>query len=428
VKSSLRLPLHLARDERTIYVAVNFGVNLLFLVRGYVFMLVLGYRDLGLITLLQSIVMLLGILQFGVLNGGYRLLLSADEAERRRIVNFVYSFIVVLSGGALVIAGIVALVVARPADGWMGILGVVGGAATLVRVWQTNQMIASGRFRLLNLINMGSALASLAALGFSPVAPLAACMAAIVVQPVIFVIAAWLANGADKPRRFTLPLDLARRILATGFIIFLAGILLQVNIQLERWYVTAELGIGALGHLFVAIMVVTLLQLIPAALDVIFLPAAVRAETREDGPALVRVMRSYLLLLLGYAAVSAVAIWLLAEPVLTLLAPTYVPDLRYVYLIAPGALALSVTSALALTFTVLIQYRFLLVAYAAGTLALTAVFALALFSGFELTLSQVTIARSAGLGLTAALVVAGWWIITRNRPAFRFRAKVLDPN
>lgn len=428
MNSALQNIWRTAGDQRTIYVAVNFGVNMLFLVRGYIFMLVLSYRDLGLITLLQSIVMLLGILQFGVLNGGYRLLLSAGEAERDRIVNFVYSFIVVLSGVALLVAGVAALMLERSADGWMGILGVVGGAATLVRVWQTNQMIANGRFGLLNSINMGSALASLAVLGFSPVAPLAACMAAIVIQPVIFVVAAWFAKGADKPGRFALSLDLARRILATGFIIFLAGILLQVNIQLERWYVTAELGVGALGHLFVAIMVVTLLQLIPAALDVIFLPAAVRANTRQDGPAVARVMRTYFFLLLGYAAVTGLAIWYLAEPVLTLLAPSYVPDLRYVYLIAPGALALSVTSALALTFTVLIQYRFLLVAYAAGSLALAGVFALALFYGDELTLSQVAIARSAGLGLTAALVVAGWWILTRNRPAFRFRVKRADPN
>lgn len=417
-----------ARDQRTIYVAVNIAVNMLFLVRGYVFMLVLDYRYLGLVTLLQSIVMLLGILQFGVLNGGYRLLLSAEEAERRRIVDFVYSFIAVLGGIALLVAGALALVLERSADGWMGILGVVGGAATLIRVWQTNQMIAGGRFGLLNSINMGSALASLAALGFATVAPLAACMAAIVIQPVVFVAATWLAKGADEPRHFSLPLDLAGRILATGFIIFLAGILLQVNIQLERWYVTAELGVGALGHLFVAIMVVTLLQLIPAALDVIFLPAAVRAETQRDHPGLVRVMRSYLLLLLGHAAAAAVSIWFLAEPVLLLLAPGYVPDLHYVYLIAPGALALSVTSAVALTFTVLIRYRYLLIAYATGTLALAAVFALAVFSGVELTLSQVTIARSASLGLTAVLTVAGWWLVTRNRPGFRFHARDREPN
>jgi O-antigen/teichoic acid export membrane protein len=423
-----RALLRLTRDARAQYVVINLGVNLLFLLRSYVFMLVLDYRDLGLVALLQSVVLLLGILQFGVLNGGYRLLLSADEAERRAIVDFVYSFIVVLAVGGLVAACLALPYVDRPQDGVMAILGVVGGGATLVRTWQTNQMIAAGKLGLLNAVNLGSSLFSLALLGFIPQWPLLACMAAVVAQPLLFAIAGWLTKGADRPHGFNLNGGLACRILATGFVIFLAGMLLQVNVQLERWYVTAELGIAALGHLFVAIMFVTLLQLVPTALDAIFLPSAVRARQALNDEALARTVRNYLLLLLGYAAISAVAVAFLARPVLTILAPRYVPDLVYLYLITPGALMLAASSAFALTFSVLIRYRWLLVAYGCGTLALALVFGMTLAFGGRLSLAQVTVARSGALGLTALLVVAGWWLQSRGEPGLRMRGRAAAPS
>jgi O-antigen/teichoic acid export membrane protein len=420
--------LGLSRDARVQYVAINLGVNLLFLLRSYVFLLVLDYRELGLVALLQSVVLLLGILQFGVLNGGYRLLLSGDEAQRRAITDFVYSFIAILGVTSLLVTSAVLPYVDRPQDGLMAILGVVGGSATLVRTWQTSQMIASGKLHLLNIVNLGASLLSLTLLALIPQSPLLSCMAAIVAQPLLFVAAAWATHGAERPRRFNFDRALARRIFATGFILFVAGMLLQLNVQLERWYVTAELGIAAVGHLFVAIMFVTLLQLVPTALDAIFLPSAVRAHQTSRHAALASTIRNYLLLLLAYAAAAALAVAFLAKPILTLLASRYVPDLLYLYLITPGALLLAVSSAFALTFSILIRYRWLLVAYACGTSAVALAFGTSLAAGTPLSLVQVTTVRSVGLALTAFLIVVGWWLQSRAAPGLRFHRPAASPD
>ena len=207
--------------------------------------------------------------------------------------------------------------------------------------------------------------------------------------------------------------------MAAGFILFLAGILLQVNIQLERWYVTAALGVDALGHLFLAIMVVTLLQLVPTALDAIFLPSAVRPHEAGDDASLRRLTRTYLYLLLAYAAAAVLALAFLADPVLALLAPRYVQDLGYAYLIAPGALILALSSAFTLGFKVLIRYRPLLLSYGAGTIFLSAVLGAAILRGEALSLDAVVIARTLALALTVLLTIGGWWQLSRRHPEFR---------
>ena len=409
------------RDERLLYVVINLAVNLLVLVRAYVSLLVLDYRDLGLITLLQSVVLLLGMLQFGVINGAYRLILSARDDEQQDLVNFVFSFIGVLCAVALIAAGFALVLTERHEDGLIGAIGVIGGAASLVRNWQSNLLIAEQRLAMLNTINLVSAIVALCFFAILPFSPLFACMAVIMAQPCLFVMLAAFVKEVRKPSRFVLDWQLARRIMAAGFIVFLSGMLLQLNVQIERWYVIAELSIEALGHLFIAIMVLTLLQLVPNALDAIMLPAAVQANEAQETARLAKTMRSYLWLLVGYALVVGLGIAFLAEPVLAILAPKYVDDLIYVYLIIPGALTLTIASAFALAFSVLIRYRYLLIAYGGGSTLLGIILLGAALSGNKLSLESVMIVRGIGLVFPAILIVIGWWIVTRDKPGLRFR-------
>jgi O-antigen/teichoic acid export membrane protein len=289
----------------------------------------------------------------------------------------------------------------------------------LVRNWQTNQLIAAGRLRALNAINLSAALVSLLPLAFLGVAPLEACAATLVIYPLAFVVPAWIAAPGLRPRALALGGDTARAIMAAGFLVFLAGMLLQVNIQIERWYVTLELGVEALGHLFVATMFVTLLQLVPNALNAVFLPSAVAANSADDDAALRRTMRRYVGALAVYAAAAGLAVWLLAEPVLALLAPGYIPDLAYVYLIAPGALAITIAGAFGLGFVVVMRYRAMIAAYMLGTIALALACLIAVASGGQLTLEGITLARSAALGVTAMGVMLGWWLLAREHRGLR---------
>lgn len=407
-------------NERAAYVAVNVGVNLLFLVRSYVAMRVLDYAALGQLALLQSVMLLVGTLQFGVINGGYRLLCDADDANARRISNLVYSCVFVVGLGCAVVG---AVLVARSDSAEVGLmlaLGMGGGLLGLVRNWISNMMTARAALVQLNRASLVAAAASMLALLAVPLAPLAACVASVLVQPAAFVLFTLLADRRWRPSGLALPPVLLRQVLASGFIVFLTGLLVQVNAQLERWYVVDRLGLEALGHLYLAILFVSLFQLVPTSLDGLFLPRLVSAHGAADARQLRLDLRRFLALLAGYCAVASAAVLLLAAPLLALLLPKYVPDLHYVHLVLPGLVLLTLTNPVAVVGNVLIRYRTYLVAYGGGTLLTAAVFGLGLSSGHTLDLEQVSLLRSATYALIGLLLLAGFVMMSREHRQFRF--------
>ena len=411
--------------EKTGFVVVSVAMNLVLLGRAFVTMQVLDYRELGIAALLQAAIMLIGMFQLGFINGGYRLLCSASDAEAVDINGQVYVFFVAV--GATVCLGAIAIMLVGDDEGarLLAPLGAVGGIATLVRTWMTNQFIARANLRRLNHISIASNLASLAMLAFIPVDPLAACLAAIVVQPLAFVGFAVLRDRSLLPDRLIVSRRLVREVLAAGFLTFVTGILLQANSQLERWYVGSVLGLDALGHLYLATLFVTLFQMVPVALDQAFLPPIVRAHSGQDRAGVRERMRQYALVTAVYCLTATLAVAVLARPVVGLLLPRYVGDLRYLYLSAPGVILLAAAGPMSLMFSALIRYRTYVVSYATGTALTGAAFGIGLLSGQALSLDLVMMVRSGANAAIAVLILIGFAIVSREFPEFRPFARSL---
>jgi O-antigen/teichoic acid export membrane protein len=413
--------LTLLRDERQMFVAANVAVNLVVLLRSFITMQVLDYTQLGLVALLQSIILLLGALQFGFLNGGFRLACAANADEARHINNLIYTFLAGLTAASSLATLLVLAFVDVGEVDLIAALGVGAGILMLARNWITNQMVAEGALIRLNGINLASALLSLAALALIPWDAYLACVLAVVVQPAAFVLAGWLAEPRLIPSRLELRRPLLKAVLAAGFVVFLTGIFMQIIMQIERWYVTAFLGLDALGHLYLAYLFVTLFQLVPTSLDQLFLPAAVRAHVARDEPRLRRMMRIFFLVQLAYCAVAAAAVAVAAGPVTGWVLPRYVPDLVYVYLVTPGLILFTMSSPFAIAFNVLIRYRTYFIAYGSG-LALTALaFLYGALNDGAIGLAGAMLIRSATYGLIAAILVVGFFLATRDSPGFHLR-------
>ena len=426
----LRAIARLIGDQRIAFVVVNILVNLLLLVRSYVTMEVLDYRGLGLAALLQSILLLCGALQFGFLNGGYRLLCSAEGEGAQKINNLVYTVIGALSlaffaaallSGAAMEEGDLVLV------GW---LGAGGGGATLLRTWMMNQMVAKVSLARLNRINLVAGFASVACLLAIPIDPLTACLAAVIAQPIAFAVLGTLIDRSLLPTGIEFGRSLVRAALKAGFALFVLNLLVQGNLQLERWYVTSELGLDQLGRLYLAILFTTLFQMVPTSLDQVFLPPMVRAHDAQDYDVLKGQLRQFALVIMGYCGATALALIFLAEPLTGLLLPEYLPDLRWVYLLAPGLILFALAGPLGIAFNVLIEYKWFLIAYSTGTLLTCAVFLTAIAAGWTLTLDEVAILRSVAFGAMALIIGLGWLRLTRTHHEFaaffRTRAPVSE--
>lgn len=406
-------------NSRTAFVVIGLAVNFLTLVRGVVLMAWLDYAALGLIALVQSVILFGGMLHFGLLNGGYRLLCHAGASYRQRIVNVAYTFFAVLLGCFALCALLAALLVDTSELRIAASLTAVGAIATLVRAWMINEMVALGKLGPVNATNALSIVVSLVALAFLWVDPPMIGILSIVLQPVAFVAVAYFTRRAMRPVQPWWSKRLAGLVLRAGFLVFLTGIALQLNTQMERWYVGSFLGLADLGRLYLAFLFLTLFQMVPTLLDQVFLPNVVKAHKAANLALVRREIRLLLAIYAGYCVLAVAGVWALAAPLLKLLLPSYVADLHWVKLLLPGLVIFAMSNPFALVFNVLIDYRWYVWAYGAGTLATAAAFGSAIALERVLDLDQVTVLRSAIFALIGLVLMAGSWRLTAGRQEFR---------
>jgi O-antigen/teichoic acid export membrane protein len=413
-----------AADQRVAYVVVSTGVSLLFLVRSYAAMRALDYAQLGLLAILQTVMTLVAVLHFGLLNGGYRLLCSEPPEMARRLNNLVYGFVVGLaavSGCAVILlAGTGVLSSSGPTRIVVG-FGVAAGVSSLLRTWISNQLIAMEELRFLNRVNITSALASLVPLLWIGEYPLVASVATFVTQPMLFVIVALWLRPPLRPTGLSASADVWSRIVRGGILLFLGGLFLQAITQIERWYVVASLGVDGLGHLYLAIMFVALFQLVPTSLDAVFLPRVVRGRASKDVEAVGRELRLFMLVTFAYCVAAALLLWALGDWVVGLVLPKYLSDLAYVWLILPGLVAFTMSSPFAVVFTAMIRHRIFIIAYGGGALITGLIFFAAEHQDWELGLVVVCAVRSGVLAFMAAVTFVGYLRLIRGDHTLRVR-------
>lgn len=408
-------------DDRLQFVIVNVAVNLLMLGRSYAAMRVLDAGDLGIVTLFQTVMLVIGLLHFGMLQGGFRLQCDRDPQLDANVNATAYACFALVGLVTVAIALAGALALPQGMSAAILLAATVAGLATLLRSWITNQHIAAARLPALNRITLLTTLGSLLPLLAIPVAPLEALLASFLLQPFLFVLAGLVRNRDFRPARLHLDWRLLRRMIAVGFALFLTGLLVHANMVMERSFVTATFGLEGLGRLFLAYLFVTLFQLVPSSLDGVFLPRIVASSQAGNAPDVSRQLRLYLFVSLGYCAIAAAGMYLLAEPLVDLLLPDRSGDLVYAKLLLPGLLLFTLASPLALTFNTLVAYRTYYWAYGTGTL-FTAV-ALGLWSfgraTTELALDDVMSLRSLVWALMGAAILVGYVGIARRHPIFR---------
>ncbi len=384
---------------------------------------ILDTSALGQVTLVQTAVLVIGLLHFGLWNGGYRLLCEGDSERSAALNRMAWGLIGALSGLAALAAGLDWLLVGRADWALLLLAGLIAGVATLARTWVSNQMLAEGALAGLNRLSLVAALGSLVPLAAASVAPLGAIVAAIALQPVLFVVLALTWNPVLRPRPGPSGSGLISRTFAAGFALFAVGLGLQLAMVAERAYVTERLGVENLGRLFLAYLYITLFQLVPNALEPIFLRRLVLTR-QSDVLRTGLEMGAALGLTSGYCLVAVVATVGLGPPLLALSFPDRAIDFPFVLAILPGLILFTLASPLAIMFNVLIAYRAFWIAYGAGTGLTLAGLGLGWAGLVPLDLMGVAGLRSLAYGLTGAILIAACITAWRRHPEFRPRLPI----
>lgn len=396
------------------YIIVNVGLSAVSFLRSFVFMRYLDLKELGIISLVQTIFMFIGLLQMGLLNGGYRIVSLGKQDEMEKTNNTIYSYI------ALLLPIGVVFCLLSSFFNWIKdltlillLISVVFGIFTLLNNWCQNMLIGEQKLKEVNLANIVSNLLSVTMLPLAFVYGFWGAMSVIAIQPLVYVGMAIIRNRELRPTYFFLDRKYIKYILSFGFIPFLGGIFSIMYLQIERWSIDGILGVEALGSFYLVFLYVSLFQLVPNSLNAIFFPKGVKSYAEKRYDDFKRIIKYYYLSIAGYGVLISMVTVLLLEPVVALLFPNHLPGIPFVYIVLPGLIMMSLYLPIGLILNSSVILKPMLIADSTN-LVFNVVVIIVLMGLGAFSLQSVAVLRTAsGLYMLVAYIII-YMIIKKN--------------
>ncbi|WP_146183135.1 lipopolysaccharide biosynthesis protein [Limnohabitans sp. Bal53] len=377
------------------YVLVTILVSLLAFARNLYFMTSLDLASLGQVTLMTTLIMLVGFAHVGLINGAYIQYAAGNRDVNRRIV-------ALMATGVLILVPVAALAVwALPLAGtlssvvWPGTLafGLAAGIVTLASTWMNNALIADGHLGRSNLINVGAVLVSLVAAFFSTSNGLMAAWLSLLLQPLIIALGAMLLDPNLRIRSLGVDRQTLSLLFRLGLVPFLGGLAVLSMHQFERWSIAAILGPNALGEFYIVLMYSAFFGLIPTALLNVYFPQAKRAYVAKDLCQLTTFIRHHQRDLMLYFVLAVATTVLLMPSILARYLPQFTQNAALVYFALPGLILLTFRNIASMVLFSTAEMRPLLSA-GIGTLALFGLGLAGLWAAGLFSLVNVLIARA----------------------------------
>lgn len=386
------------------YVFLNTAISLIAFVRNVMFMRTLGIEDLAQVSLMQTLVMLIGFIQIGMLNGAFVAMAAKDDEKDRRVVDLVWTalvflVVVITVGVAAGLAGLRPLVVAPSTL----VIGGIAGAATLGSTFVSNALIAHGDLDRANAIGLGAVLASLALGLIGAPHGLIFALFAVLAQPLLVMVGAVLSTGKLRPSALSFDEPEARNLLRMGAPIFSGTIFLLLSYQLERWAIVFDLGEAALGHFYLVMMYMNFFVLLPASILNLHFPPALRALKAGSVAEFRSHTRRHMRDLFAYLMVAGLLTYFVMPTLLREALPQFSNDAYLVYLVFPAMTLFVLRDTTALVFLATKQTDAFIVGSAVFFASYSIGLALLILSA-TFSLERLLIAR--GVAAIASLIVA----------------------
>lgn len=402
-------------NSASFYVIANVAASAFGFLRNILFMRTLDHGDLGQIAMLQTIVVVVGFVQLGLINGGYRLYAGADASSGAQINNAVMTNLASLSllllSAVFMLQFIGGFSIPNVKSKTL-LIGCFIGVAMMGATWVNNTLIAQGKLDISSVVNLSASAISLL-VAIAPVPDkYEMALLAFFMQPICIFVLALFIHPTSRP---SIAIDgkLTRKIIEIGFAPYCAAIVALTNFQIERWFIVAELGSDAVGVYYLSIVYWTIFTLVPISLLNLFYPKTVSAFDRRDKKIFNSLVRNHLAVLLCYIFTVVSLTYLFLPWVLENYLRTYADQQRLVYLILPGLIAyvLFDNAVLILQSTKKMLSIFLFAVIALGLNIVTLVWATILHG---LTLELAAILKSVSF-VVAAFIIAVDLYIRRGR-------------
>lgn len=327
--------------SRYTYVGLNTAVSLLAFGRNLMFMGVFGLADVGQIAMMQTIVMLVGFSQLGLISGAFILWAGGDRALNTAMAGVLFSgklALAALMAAGLLIFGADALAPTVAPETL--VVGLAAGLATLASSWLNNALVANQMLCQSNVVNIVAVSLSLGlALVTLQAQDLRLALASIAVQPVLVALGALLVERGARPASVVPDIATAVKMLGVGVQPFLGSLAVLAIYQVERWSIAWVLGPEALARYYIVILYLAFFQLAPVAVMNINFSKAIRAADAGDHDSFRQIRHRHMLELGIYALAALITKLALLSPVLALALPQFAGSEPLVYLAFLAGLA-----------------------------------------------------------------------------------------
>jgi O-antigen/teichoic acid export membrane protein len=328
-------------------------------------MKLLDFKELGVITIILTIIGFLGMFQIGFLNGGYRIL-SVNKRTNisKEVNNIIYTYFLIL----FIIITITVLIlkyyyISLEISYLFIMFAIFFGLITLINNWIRNILSAYMNFKELNILEITSVSISLFILFTVPTLGLKGAILTILSQPAFFFIFALVKYNYVRPSKLFFNLKKIKWILTFGFIPFLSGIFLQINNQIEKWSIVYFLNTESLGKFYLPAIYFTLFMLIPLSVSKLFFPPAMRKYVNNDYKQYKKIIRYYFYFQLIYIISTFVITFFFLKPVVAYVFPEHLIAVKFVWKIFPGLVAMLILHPLSLVFYASVKLKPMLWAY-----------------------------------------------------------------
>jgi len=369
-------------SDKARYVITSVLVSILSLARNLIFLKTFGLADLGQVALMQTIVMMIGLTQGGMINGGYRIYAVGNSSQNKTINNTIFTFFAGLLLIILALGGIsqisLGLQAVQPTTLYIGL---ASGIATLASTWINNALIGDGNLRKSNAIN-GLAVACSCAIGaLAWRYGLIAALISMLIQPLIVTAIGILWVPHLRPTSCQFKRETVNSILARGFIPFAAGIFVVLNQQLDRWAINNYLGTESLGRFYLVILYSSIFTLVPISLLNLHFPRAVRAYSENRINDFKNIAKRHATDLCVYLVIACLLTFLCLPSVMATLFSNYAEDTHLIFFAMPALVVATLCDPASMFLDAVKRLRHLLLAGFYGLCSSTAMILIAQKTG-----------------------------------------------
>ncbi len=398
---------HFFKNSKILYIYTNILVSIFSFIRQFVFIKTLDFIDLGVLTIIQTIIMFISMFQLGMLNGGYRIFSLGRITMMEKTNNIIFTFIITMCIILLLLWSIFHFSGLLVNYNYFVLVAILLGIITLMNNWFLNILIATQDLQKLNKINLLSAGLSLCALVFVKYWGVYGAIVALSVQPIVFFLLCVVQVKAIKPTGLIYRKTLVKYILTFGFVPFITGIFSQLNLQIERWGIEFLLDTESLGRFYLVFLYTSLFALIPSSLNSIFFPSTIKAYKDKQFDIFKIKLKRYAFLLGTYIVIAVFFTITLFQKFIDYFLPLQSDNVQYIYYILLGLAVLTMSEIIGLIYNATLRFKPLFWAYCTSTLInLVAIFLLYSFDKYSLT--TVSVLRSVIGVYIASFIVLGF--------------------